>query len=338
VRIAIVGAGMMGTATSFPLAARGHEVTLVGTPLDGAIVRSVQSTRRHPRLGLNVAAGVRAVAVEALAETVAASEAIVLGVSSAGLSWAGHALSRALPGPRSIAMVTKGLEPEDGGLRILPDRLRDALPAPVRVEPVMIAGPCIAGELARGTPSTVALASRDPEAARRFADLAVGPLFAAAIEPDVIGACVCAALKNAYAVVVGIATGLHERAGGPSGPVAHHNLEAALFGRALAEMGDLVEALGGRRATALGLAGGGDLFVTCQGGRSTRLGRLLGLGRTLAAARAELSTPEAPVTLEGVDVTEIVTAVRTSTEAPLLHRLRRILFDGAPADSIAGVP
>jgi glycerol-3-phosphate dehydrogenase len=120
--------------------------------------------------------------------------------------------------------------------------------------------------------------------------------------------------------------------------VAHHNLEAAIFGRALAEMAKLVEALGGRRQTVGGLAGGGDLFVTCQGGRSTRFGRLLGMGRTVAEARAELSTPGAPVTLESVDVTaEVCGALPPGIalpDVPILAALRAILFDGAQADTL----
>lgn len=340
-RVTILGAGMMGTATAFPLADRGHQVDLVGTHLDEALVDGMRDRGIHARLGVALPPGVRAARLEELPAALARAEVVVLGVSSAGLGWAAETLGRTLPSARPIAMVTKGLEAVSGRLDALPDRLAALLPAPLRVAPVMIGGPCIAGELARGTPSTVVLASRDRGAAEAFAALSRGATYRPVVVDDVIGVSASAALKNAYAVAVGVGTGLHEKQGGQPGSVAAHNLEAAIFGRAVAEMSRLAEALGGRRETVAGLAGAGDLYVTCQGGRSTRLGRLLGLGRSLAAARAELSAPGAPVTLESVDVTEIVCGALPAgvgaTDLPILEALRAILFDGAPAEALVTV-
>ena len=329
---------MMGSATALPLAERGHSVDLVGTHLDDAVVDAMRADHVHPRLGVALPEEVRPMRLSALADALASADLVVLGVSSAGVAWAADTLGRALPRALPIAMVTKGLHAVGGALRILPDELRDGLPAELRVEPVMIGGPCIAGELARRTPSTVVLASRDRTAAEAFAACASGPFYRPVVVEDVIGVCGCAALKNAYAVAVGVASGLHERTGGRPGAVAHHNLEAAVFGRAVAETSRLVEALGGRRQSVAGLAGAGDLFVTCQGGRSTRLGRLLGLGRSLAEARAEMSAPGAPVTLEGVEVAEIVCAALprgvARADVPVLDCLREILFEGLAAASL----
>jgi glycerol-3-phosphate dehydrogenase (NAD(P)+) len=339
--VTILGAGMMGTATAFPLAECGHTVDLVGTHLDDAAVEAIVRDRVHPRLAVAVPDGVRAVKLAGLEEALARADAVVLGVSSAGLGWAAETLGRTLPRTLPIAMVTKGLEAVGGALVILPDCLRDGLPPARRVEPVMIGGPCIAGELARGTPSTVVPSSRDAAAAQAFARLAHGPTYRTVVDDDVVGVCACAALKNAYAVAVGVAAGLQGVAGGVVGPVAYHNLEASTFGRALGEMARVVEALGGRRETAFGLAGAGDLFVTCQGGRSTRLGRLLGGGRSLAAARQELSAPGAPVTLESVDVTATVLRALprglSPADVPILDCLRAILFEGAPAETLVQV-
>lgn len=340
-RVTILGAGMMGTATAFPLAARGHEVDLVGTHLDAALVDGMCRGEGHARLRVALPAQVRPLQLARLPEALARADRVVLGVSSAGLGWAAETLARSLPAARPIAMVTKGLEAVDGVLTILPDRLRAGLPEALAVEPVMIGGPCIAGELARSTPSTVVLASRDAAAAHDFAAVAHGSTYRAVVVDDPIGVCASAALKNAYAVAVGVAAGLHERRGGEPGAVAAHNLEAAIFGRAVAEMARLVEVLGGRRETVAGLAGAGDLYVTCQGGRSTRLGKLLGLGRSVAEARKELSSPGAPVTLEGVDVAEIVLGALPvglgRRDLPILDRLHAILFDGAPAEELVAV-
>jgi glycerol-3-phosphate dehydrogenase (NAD(P)+) len=339
--VTILGAGMMGTGMAMPLADRGHAVRLVGTHLDGALVKALEQTRRHPRLGTEIHRGVTPLPFDDAAEALAGADAVVLGVSSAGIDWAGAVLARHLVRPVPIAMVTKGLEAHAGSLRILPDVLADALPAAVRTVPVTVGGPCIAGELARSRRSAVVFAGRDVEPARFFAEAARGPYYRVEVSDDVVGVCVCAALKNAYATAVGVGTGLHERAGGAPGPVAMHNLEAALFGAAVSEIDILSRSLGGRSETVAGLAGAGDLFVTCQGGRSTRLGRLLGLGRTVDQARVEMASAEGPVTLESVDVARTVVQVlrlRAGPPAPermpLLCRLHDLLFEGAPPESL----
>ncbi len=110
---------------------------------------------------------------------------------------------------------------------------------------------------------------------------------------------VCAALKNAYTVAVGIAEGLLARAGGPDEAGAGmHNLAAALFAASAAEMIRIVGLMGGGVENVAGLPGVGDQYVTCVGGRTIRLGRLLGLGRTYTQAVAEM----AGETLEGAYV------------------------------------
>jgi glycerol-3-phosphate dehydrogenase (NAD(P)+) len=328
--VTIVGAGMMGSAMAMPLADRGHVVRLVGTHLDSEPVDAVRAGRPHPGLGVVLPEGVRASPHETLQAALHDADAVLVGVSSAGIGWASRALCGALPRALPIAMITKGLDVRGDDIAILPDVLRDALPAAVRTEPVTVGGPCIAGELARRAPTAVVFAGRDASAVRRFAEELVTPYYRPFPSDDVVGVSVSAALKNAYASAVGIASGLYERGGGTPGSVAMHNLEAAVFARAAQEMEGLVRTLGGRAETVRGLAGTGDLFVTTQGGRSTRLGRQLGLGKTLAEAREALGNP----TLEGV---EIAQAVRRA-DLPLLSRLRAILFDGLPADRIFETP
>ena len=102
-----------------------------------------------------------------------------------------------------------------------------------------------------------------------------------------IGVEVCAAFKNFYALAVGAATGRLETEGRASNGAAMHNVGAGLFAQAIAEMAALVEGLGGDPRTAAGLAGAGDLYVTCMAGRNSRMGRLLGLGRRYSEAKAE---------------------------------------------------
>src|SRR5688572_22739146 len=143
---------MMGSAMALPLADRGHDVHVVGTHLDDAIVHELRAGRAHPGLGVVLPESTRAFASSELRAALSVAELIVLGVSSAGVRWAARQLAPLLAErPRPLLMVAKGLESRAGVLVLLPDVLRDALAAEgVNVAaPVAVAGPCIAGELAR---------------------------------------------------------------------------------------------------------------------------------------------------------------------------------------------
>jgi len=282
--IAIVGAGMMGTAVAYPLADRGHAVRLVGTHLDGDIIESCRERRYHPRLRRELPAGVQPYYVEEIAQALDGVEIIVSGVNSLGVHWIGRTIGPHLQPGQLIIAVTKGMEAaENGDLRILPDVLVDDLPEDVRdrVTLAAIGGPCIAGELAGHRQSCVVFGSRDRAAVERLAAAFRTPYYHVWPTTDLVGLEVCAALKNAYTLGVGLAAGLLERAGGGDAADAHmHNLAAAAFGQACTGMARMLEIMGGTRAFAYGLPGAGDLYVTTQGGRTVRLGRLLGLGHT----------------------------------------------------------
>jgi len=303
-KLAVVGAGMMGTALCVPLADRGHDVRLIGTPLDAGSVRTLRDSRRHPRLDLELSDVVRAypsAELEGAAEDV---DAFVLGVSSAGVGWAAGALAPLLARrPRPIAMLSKGLELAPDGVRVLSDAFAVALGrASPACHPVAICGPCIAGELARRVPTLVVLSGHDEPSARAFASWFTTAYYLPRVSTDVRGVQICAALKNAYAMGVALGVGLHERAGGERGSVAMHNYEAAIFARAVVEMGAIVGALGGDVASVWGLAGSGDLTVTCNGGRTGRFGALLGRGYRASEARAQMDG----ATLECLEVLAVL--------------------------------
>src|SRR5438552_16002531 len=119
--IAIVGAGMMGSALSAPLLANGHQVRLVGTPLDREIVTALKGGLQHPKLRATVP-GVGAYFVEELTAALAGVDAIALGVSSAGVRWAAEALGAELArSPKPVLMVSKGLLWQNERLDVLPD-------------------------------------------------------------------------------------------------------------------------------------------------------------------------------------------------------------------------
>ncbi|MET0413946.1 MAG: 2-dehydropantoate 2-reductase N-terminal domain-containing protein [Polyangiaceae bacterium] len=351
--IAILGAGMMGSAMSFPLADRGHDVRLIGTHLDQAIIDEVAHGRAHPGLKVTLPPSLRASPLAALERAAGDAELFLLGVSSAGVRWAAEALAPLLArAPRPVLMVSKGLElraePERGdcALTILPDvfaaRLSELEPQALRspsgaprVAPVAVAGPCIAGELARRVPTSVVFSGRERALAERWRELCSASYYTPRVDADVDGVELCAALKNAYALGVGFGAGLHERAGGEPGSVAMHNHEAAVFGQAVLEMHALVSALGGSPLSAVGLAGSGDLMVTCNGGRTGRFGKLLGYGHSLQRA-VELM---AGATLECLEILRVMDAylARPSSspgraELPLLAHLIDVALAGAPVD------
>ena len=329
--ITVLGAGMMGSALCVPLVDAGHDVRLVGTHLDAQIISELQKTATHPKLKLELPRAIRPYRVEQLGEALRGAEVIGLGVSSAGVAWAAERLREHAIGERPILMITKGLELRGETLRILPDVVADKLGS----APVAVAGPCIAGELARRVESCVLFTSRDAGAARQLAALARTGYYHAFTSEDTVGVEVCAALKNAYAMGIGFAAGLHERAGKSPGSVAMHNHEAAVFAQSVLEMQRVVLLCGGDPASASSLAGVGDLDVTCSGGRTGRFGRWLGLGVGLSEAVARMEG----ATLECLEILQVMRAALSGYEArgelgaselPLLRHLMSVALDDEP--------
>lgn len=335
--IAIVGAGMMGSALSAPLLENGHEVRLVGTPLDREIIVALKSGAPHPKLRAAVP-GVVPYFVEELHAALAGADAIALGVSSAGVRWAAEALGAELErAPRPVLMVSKGLVWQDQRLNVLPDVFRALLPpaAAAQVQPVGVAGPCIAGELLRRVPTSIVFTGRSKEACEAWQKLARGRFYFVHIEPDLLGAEACAALKNAFAMGVGFGAGVHEAQGGLTGSVAYHNYESGVFAQAILEMQRVVALCGGEPQTVVGLPGTGDLTVTCNGGRTGRFGKWLGLGLSLPAAIEKMEG----ATLECLEVLRELQlglahfdALGTTkpSELPLLRHLMDVALRGKP--------
>jgi glycerol-3-phosphate dehydrogenase (NAD(P)+) len=339
--VAIVGAGLMGTATAFPLSDNGHSIRLVGTHLDREIIQECKARSFHPRLKRNLPPGVRSFYVEEIEEALQGVEIIVSGVNSYGVHWIGSILSPHLRPGQTIIAITKGLEVNaDGDPIILPDVLASELPEGLgrTIGMAAVGGPCIAGELAGRRHSCVVFGSRDPQVAERLAGLFRTPYYHVWTTTDLMGLEFCAALKNAYTLAVGMVLGILEKAGGVDAAGAHmHNHSAAIFAQACTEIARILEVVGGRREFAYGLPGAGDLYVTCQGGRTVRMGKLLGLGHSYAQAR-EIMAGE---TLEGAAIVQVMGSVVPrfvsrglvkDGELPLLQALIDILVHGQPVE------
>jgi glycerol-3-phosphate dehydrogenase (NAD(P)+) len=337
--IAIVGAGLMGTATAFPLSDNGHSVRLVGTHLDGEIIRNCKERHYHPRLRRELPPGVRSYYVEEIAEALMGVDIVLSGVNSYGVHWIGKTLGPHLKPGQSVIAITKGLEQNaDGDLMILPDVLAGELPATIRdgIKLAAVGGPCIAGELAGRRHSCVVFGSRDRETVEMLATVFRTSYYHVWTTTDLVGLEFSAALKNAYTLGVGMVLGMLERSGGADAADAcMHNLAAATFAQACTEMERILEVFGGNGKFACGLPCPGDLYVTSVGGRTIRLGKLLGMGHTYAEAR-EIMAGE---TLEGAAIVRIMEKALPKMvergslrldELPLLCTLIDVLVAGRP--------
>jgi glycerol-3-phosphate dehydrogenase (NAD(P)+) len=289
VKILILGAGVMGTALSVPLTDNGHIVNLVGTHLDGDIIAKLQAGCPHPRLGIQVAESVTAYSYDQLSQAIQGVDLVVIGVNSHGIKWAALALSSVLSADIPILMVTKGLAGDGEKLSILPDVICANLPNTIsdRIQIAAIGGPSIAQELAVRRHTCVVFTSTNQALLSHLAELVRTPYYHIWTSPDMIGTEVCVALKNVYALAVGLVIGFLEKAGKAVNDAEMHNLAAAIFAQGMWETAYLVNKMGGKPESVYSLPGSGDLYVTCQGGRNSRMGRLLGLGIPYSQAKAE---------------------------------------------------
>jgi glycerol-3-phosphate dehydrogenase (NAD(P)+) len=330
-RVTILGAGDMGTALLTPLHAGGHQLRLWGTDHDDAILDAFARGDAHPRLGVALRPTTATFRDAEAAAALGGAEIVVVAITSNAIRPVLGRLSGMLDAARCIVVVGKGFDsgPAGDDICLLPQVIGEFSPAPV----VAVGGPSIAKEVALGTPTAAIFGSDDLATLALTRSVFTTPAYYIETTDDVVGLEVAAAMKNAYGVAIGIADGIEKRAGRP-----HHNMRAALFPLAVAEMGLLAESLGGRRETVSGLAGAGDLQVTITSGRNRLLGERIGLGLSGAEAFHELTA--AGTTTEGYLATDygfrlarraIPPDEPVSRRYPLLDALYRILYEDAPA-------
>ena len=338
-KVAILGAGYMGTATAWPLSDNGHDVCLVGTHLDHAIIERCKTDRFHPRLKRILPERVTPYYLEELGAALEGVDFIVSGVNSMGVRWSGQVLGPYLKPGQHIISVTKGIESEpDGSFRILPDVLRSELPETIRdqVAFAAIGGPCIAGEVAGRRQSCVYFGSRDLQAASYLAEAFRTPYYHVWVTNDLEGLEIAVAMKNAYATGVGMAYGILQRQGGlDEADASMYNLAAALFAQGCIEMQRMLAVMGATIEFAYGLPGAGDFYVTAQAGRSILLGRLLGEGRSYpeAVQIMEGETMEAAMMVQ--QMARVLPALEAQgklncSEMPFMQALVDVIVNGQP--------
>lgn len=337
--ITIVGAGMMGTAMCWPAVDRGHKVRLVGTPLDVDVIQSIRANRIHPRLMRPVPPEVEAYFVDELLQALIGADLVIGGVSSFGVDWFARAVGPHLRPGLPVLSVTKGLvDLPDGSLLTLPEVLQRSLAGGPGGQASLnaIGGPCTSHELAARRQTAVVFTGADAVVLSGLRELLATDYYHIWTSTDLVGVEACAALKNAYALGVGLAVGMMEAAGRDA-LADMYNPQAALFAQGCYEMRRLVALLGGDPANVVWLPGAGDLYVTVFGGRTVRMGKLLGQGMSFSEARSLL----AGVTLESVEITTRVAralpklaqrGVLDLVDYPLLMHLDRILNQGEPVN------
>lgn len=316
-RAAVVGAGAWGTALADLLAANGAETTIWAH--EPEVVTSINE--RHVNSvflpGASLAPSLRA--TDDARAAVDGAGLIVIAAPSPHVRAVVRGIKGAVSAGSVLVVASKGIE--RGTLGLMTDVVAEELQGSV----VALSGPSFAAEVAARQPTAIVAASRDAAAAaetqRRFSNAT----FRVYTNDDVPGVELGGALKNVMAVATGIAEGLG----------FGFNARAALITRGLAEMSRLGVALGANPATFAGLAGMGDLVLTCTGAlsRNRALGMEIGKGASLEQALAGKAT-----VAEGANTTESACelAARHGVELPIATMVRRVLFDGYPAlDAVA---
>lgn len=315
IRIAVVGAGSWGTALAIQLARSGHQAVLWAR--DSAQVDEMQRTRCNSRYlpGIELPDGIEP--VNDLDRALAGCDRVLISVPSSAFAGVVESIAGSLTGRSGLAWATKGFEPGTG--RLLSQRARELVGEDVPL--ACVTGPSFAGEVARGLPTAVTVGASDPEFGRAWAELLHGNSFRAYYTADLIGVQLGGAVKNVMAIACGMADGLE----------LGQNTRAALITRGLAEMMRLGKALGAQARTLTGLAGLGDLVLTCTGpaSRNRSFGLALGQGASLNEARAKISQ-----VVEGFHAAEEVmrAAAEARVEMPISEQVHGILHRGWSAE------
>ena len=313
-RIAVLGAGSWGTALAALLARNGQETLLWGR--DEAVLTAIarSGTNEQYLPGQRLPDGL---AVEpSLARAVDAASDWLVVVPSQAFREVVAGLADASAGPTGLLWATKGLDPASG--RLLHEVATELLPPGVPLG--VLSGPTFAGEVARRLPTAVTLAATDAGFAGEWTARLSNSRFRVYTSDDLVGVQIAGGVKNVLAIAAGIADGLGFGA----------NTRAALIARGLSEMVRLGEAAGGHSATFMGLAGLGDLVLTCTDdqSRNRRFGLALARGAPPSDAVAAVGQ-----VVEGIETSAQVMALsrRLGVEMPICEQVRAVVTGASSA-------
>lgn len=315
-KVAILGGGSFGTALANIVAANGAETVLWFR--DGDRAETAQRERVNSRYFPDVSLHEALVVSSDLATAVAAAEVVVMAVPSASFRAVARQAAPFIAPGTIVVSATKGIEAP--AFKLMSEVIAEELP---QVAVGVLSGPNFAKEIVQNLYTGSVIASADQRVLERVPTLFSSETFRVYTNPDRFGVELAGALKNIYAIITGMADALS----------AGHNTQAMLLTRSLAEMSRFAARLGADVMTFLGLAGVGDLFLTCSSNlsRNYRVGYAIGQGKSLEDAIAEVGQ-----VAEGVNTLQIVRAkaVELDIYMPLVAGLHAILFEQADINSV----
>jgi len=316
--VAVLGAGSWGTALAALVARHGHRAVLWGR--DAGVVAAIDREHENPRYLPGTPLPASLAATTDLGAALRGASLVLVVVPSHAFADTVRALQPHLPAGVGVAWATKGFEPGSGRFlhEVAAELLGEAVPLAV------VTGPSFAKEVAAGLPTALTVHGTDPDFTQQVADILHGPTFRAYTGEDMLGAELGGAMKNVLAVATGVADGMQ----------LGLNARAGLITRGLNEMLRLNAAIGGKAETLMGLAGLGDLVLTCTGdlSRNRRLGLALGRGQSLEDAVREIGQ-----VVESVQTADEVMrqAERHGIELPISAQVRAALHgEITPADGV----
>src|SRR4249919_633638 len=318
ISVAVLGAGSWGTALAALIARHGHRTVLWGR--DAKAIAALAATHENARYLPGVALPESLEATDDMARALAGCDLVLVVVPSHAFAETLRSLAPHRPAHAGVAWATKGFEPGSG--RFLHEVAADTLGPGVPL--AVVTGPSFAKEVAQGLPTALTVHGDDAAFVQQVADVLHGPEFRAYTGDDMRGAELGGAMKNVLAVATGAADGMN----------LGLNARTGLITRGLNEMLRLNAAIGGRPETLMGLAGLGDLVLTCTGdlSRNRRLGLALGRGQSLADAVREIGQ-----VVESVQTADEVMrlAERHGLESPIAGNVRDVLHgDISPAEAL----
>jgi glycerol-3-phosphate dehydrogenase (NAD(P)+) len=309
--VAVLGAGSWGTALAMQLARQGHAVRLWARDPEQARVMQDERVNRRYLPDFELADNIQVSAdIDACLR---GAERILVVTPSHAFPETLEAIAPYLTPEIGLAWGSKGFEPGSGRLLhvLAAERFGNDMPL------ALVTGPSFAREVAAGLPTAVTVASNNPEFGEAWAELLHGSSFRAYYTADLTGAELGSAVKNVLAIACGMADGLG----------LGDNTRAALITRGLAEVMRLGAAMNAEPRTLMGLAGIGDLVLTCTGdlSRNRRMGLALGRGQTVEEAQAEIGQ-----VVEGVNTSKetMRLAERFGVDMPITEQVYGILFKG----------
>jgi glycerol-3-phosphate dehydrogenase (NAD(P)+) len=322
-QVCVLGAGSFGTALAKVLAEGGHGVRLWAR--DPVVVDGIMTEHKHPRRLKGVRLPPGLLASTSLEQSLTGASMVVSSVPTVALR---DVWGQAKPFVKEGALVmsaTKGIE--NGTLKLVSDILKESVPASCVSQLCYLSGPSFAIEMAKRLPTAVTIAADDEDVAKRAQGIISTDYFRAYTTTDVQGVELGGALKNVVAIASGAAAGLG----------FGQNTLAALITRGLAEIGRLAVRLGAMPLTLAGLAGMGDLVLTCTSptSRNYTVGLKLGQGQKLDQILKELGE-----VAEGVNTARAVKdlAAREGVELPIAEAVYRLLFEGTdPKDEVSAL-